>query len=77
MDNCPMSFVDNINVEWWQALTLVLLIGMLPLFRALAVILVAKFVKPDIAKLALPFIFRHKTERPAGRVRPPSETPGR
>jgi ABC-type nickel/cobalt efflux system permease component RcnA len=72
-----MSFLDNSKLEWWQALAMVLVIGMLPLFRALAVILLAKFVKPDIAKLALPLIFRRKTERPAGRVRPPSETGGR
>ena len=51
-----MSFLDKIHLEWWQALLAILVIGMRPLFRALAVILVARFVKPDIAKIALPLM---------------------
>jgi hypothetical protein len=51
-----MSFLDKIHLEWWQALLPILLITMRPLFKAVAVILVARFVKPELAKVALPLI---------------------
>ena len=71
-----MAFLHNIDVDWWKVFAMVIVIGMLPLFRALAVILVAKFVKPDIAKLALPLIFQRRTgHRPESRQRQ-SETDG-
>jgi hypothetical protein len=72
-----MSFLRNISLEWWQALAIVGFIGMRPLFRALAVILVAKFVKPDIAKLALPLIFQRKSTRVSEEARPRQKTSAR
>jgi hypothetical protein len=56
-----MSLWHNIHLEWWQAMAMVFLVGVYPLFKALAVILVARFVKPEIAKLALPLIFHRKS----------------
>ena len=58
-----MSLWHNIHLEWWQAMVMVFLVGVYPLFKALAVILVARFVKPEIAKLALPLIFHRKSGR--------------
>ena len=58
-----MSFFDRIHLEWWQALVMVLVMAMRPLFKAAAVILVAKLVKPEIAKVALPLMFSARGRR--------------
>ena len=68
-----MSFLDKVHLEWWQALVLVLVLGTPPLFKAFAVILVAKCVKPDIARLALPLIFQRKSDRAALKASPTSK----
>ncbi len=65
-----MSLLDKVALEWWQALAMILVIGLLPIFKALAVILVARFVKPDIAKVALPLMFQRGPRRVNGNVEP-------
>jgi hypothetical protein len=57
-----MSFLDRVHFEWWQALIVVVMIAMLPLFKAVAVILIARFVKPGLAKKALPFVFSSRVK---------------
>jgi hypothetical protein len=69
-----MSLLNRMALEWWQALIVVLVIGMLPLFKAAAVILVARFVKPEIAKLALPLIFHQRMSRTTKNPEPPRKT---
>jgi len=51
-----MNFLERVHCEWWQALVLLIVLRMYPVFKAVATILVARFVKPDLAKLALPLI---------------------
>ena len=51
-----MSLLQNIRCEWWQFGLLILAIRMSPLVMALATILVARFVRPELAKIALPLI---------------------
>jgi hypothetical protein len=51
-----MNFLERVHCEWWQALLLLIVLRMYPVFKAVATILVARFVKPDLAKLALPLI---------------------
>jgi hypothetical protein len=48
------------SFEWWQALLILAVFLAAPLIRAIAVVIVGKFVKPDIAKIALPLIFPRK-----------------
>jgi dipeptide/tripeptide permease len=58
-----MDILKNIHVEWWQALIVVFVLGMTPIFKAIATILVARMVKPGIAKVALPLILASKTAK--------------
>jgi len=51
-----MNFLERVHCEWWQALVVLIVLRMYPVFKAVATILVARFVKPDLAKLALPLI---------------------
>jgi hypothetical protein len=55
-----MSILNNIHFEWWQALLIVTVIGMYPIFKAIATILVSRFVKPNLAKMALLLILSSK-----------------
>ncbi len=50
-----MSFPSFKDIQWWHALFL-LAIG--PIGRAVAVVLLAKCVNRDIAKLAIPLVLR-------------------
>ena len=56
--------LENISFEWWQALLCILMLGFMPIFRALAAVIVGKAVEPEIAKVALPLIF--KTRKKTG-----------
>lgn len=51
-----MNILEKLHWEWWQVLLLLLVLGMYPIFKAFATILVGRFVKPEIAKIALPLI---------------------
>lgn len=53
-----MEFINNLELNWWQALTVIVLIYLGPLIKALAVVVVGRCVKPEIAKIALPLMFR-------------------
>jgi hypothetical protein len=44
------------ELEWWHALVVVGISALFPVFRAIAVVLVARGVDSDIAKLAIPLI---------------------
>jgi hypothetical protein len=44
--------------HWWQLLILAGVFALYPVFRAAAVVLVAKCVNTEIAKLAIPLILR-------------------
>jgi hypothetical protein len=44
------------KLQWWHLLILAATLAVWPVFRAVAVILVAKFVNDDIAKLAIPLV---------------------
>jgi hypothetical protein len=50
------SILEKIHFEWWQALLLLIALRMYPVFKAVATILVGRFVRPDLAKIALPLI---------------------
>lgn len=52
------------GVEWWHMTVVLASIGLFPVFRAIAAILVGRLVKPDIAKVALPLIFRERRKPP-------------
>ncbi len=56
-------------MEWWHPVAVSVAIGLHPMLRAIAVILLAKFVKPDLVKQALPLIFGHKARSPGKRLR--------
>jgi len=51
-----MGASNVIEAEWWHLAIIIGLTLLLPLFRALAVVLVARAVDPNIAKLAIPLI---------------------
>lgn len=51
------------NFEWWQALIIVFLIIVTPLVKAVAVVILGKYVNPDLAKIALPLIFPQKWKK--------------
>ncbi len=53
-----MEFLSGLELNWWQAITLIVVIYLAPLVKALAVVLVGRCVKPEIAKIALPLMFR-------------------
>jgi len=55
-----MNIFERINCEWWQALLLLIVLRMYPVFKAVATILVSRFVKPDLARIALPLILASK-----------------
>jgi len=50
------NILEKIHFEWWQALLLLIVLRIYPVFKAVATILVGRFVKPDLAKIALPLI---------------------
>jgi hypothetical protein len=52
-------FVVPEQLQWWHLLIIAGTFALVPVFRAVAVILVAKCIKPDLAKLAIPFILCH------------------
>ena len=57
-----MAFLQQYHFEWWQVLLLIVAFRTSPLFLALATVLVARLVKPDIARIALPLILsRHNS----------------
>ena len=55
-----MTFFQQYHFEWWQILILIVAFRTYPLFLALATILVARFVKPEIARIALPLILARR-----------------
>ena len=55
-----MSLFESVRCEWWQALVLILAVGMSPIFMAFAAILVGRFVRPELAKIALPLILSRR-----------------
>jgi hypothetical protein len=57
-----MSFVDELR--WWHPLVILGGTALIPLFRAAAVVLVARCVKKDLAKLAIPLILRSSRPSP-------------
>jgi hypothetical protein len=44
--------------SWWYALIPLGVGVLLPIFRAIAVVIVARCVNPEIAKLAIPLVLR-------------------
>ena len=69
MDTMDTIF-ERIHCEWWQALLLLVIMRMYPIFKALAAILVARFVKPDLAKIALPPILGSRNEQKEAKASP-------
>lgn len=53
-----MSFSSLNELHWWHALIVVGVGAVYPVFRAVAVVVVARCVKEDIAKLAIPLVLR-------------------
>ena len=54
-----MTILSNLpQLQWWQLLILLLAAALFPLFRAIAVVFLAKRVDTKIAKLAIPLILK-------------------
>jgi hypothetical protein len=65
------NILERLHCEWWQALLLLIVLGMFPIFKAFATILVGRFVKPDLAKIALPLVLASRklfTKKPPVRT---------
>lgn len=63
-----MWITELFNFEWWQVLLLIVIIVASPLIKALAVVIVGKFVNPELAKIALPLIFKFKSKNKKTRI---------
>ena len=50
----------GINLEWWHVVIVMLVPMLYFAIRTAAVILIGRWVKPEIAKLALPLLLRSK-----------------
>ena len=57
-----MGIFQIFHFEWWQALIFLVFLIASPLIKAIAVVIVGKFVNPELAKIALPLIFKYKVQ---------------
>ena len=57
-----LKALPNVNVEWWHVVAIMLVPAVYFMVRATAVILVARCVKPELAKLALPLLLGSKNK---------------
>ncbi len=64
-----MSFLQQYHFEWWQILLLIIAFRVYPLLLALATILVARLVKPEIARIALPLILARRHTQISSTIR--------
>ena len=58
-----INILERFHFEWWQVMILLIAFRMHPVFKALATILVGRFVRPGLAKIALPLILSPATGR--------------
>jgi len=54
----PVSVDNALELRGWHVVLLLVIAPLAPLFRAVAVVLIAKFVNNDIAKLAIPLVLK-------------------
>jgi len=55
-----LQALRGIDLEWWHVVAVMLVPVLYFVIRTVAVILVGRYVKPEIAKLALPLLLRPK-----------------
>lgn len=58
-----MGSLEIMSFDWWQVMLLFGTILISPLIKAIATVIVGKFVNPEIAKIALPLIFQHRVNK--------------
>lgn len=58
-----MAFPGASDVQLWHLWAAAAVVALVPIFRALAVVIVARTVNPNIAKLAIPLILRSSLPR--------------
>lgn len=58
-----MAFSGLSDVELWHVWAAAAVVALVPIFRALAVVIVARTVNPNLAKLAIPLILRSSFPR--------------
>ena len=59
-----LESLKGVSPEWWHVLVIMLVPVLYFAVRAVAVIVIGRCVKPEIAKLALPLLLRPKEKRP-------------
>ena len=57
-----MGILKILHFDWWQVMLVLVTLMASPLIKALAAVIVGKFVNPEIAKIALPLIFQYKAK---------------
>ncbi len=57
-----MGILKIFNFDWWQVMLILATLIVSPLIKALAAVIVGKFVNPEIARIALPLIFQRKVK---------------
>ncbi|MFZ5994231.1 MAG: hypothetical protein ACOYU4_04525 [Thermodesulfobacteriota bacterium] len=55
-----MGILNIMNFDWWQVMLILGILIASPLIKALATVIIGKFVNPEIARIALPLIFQRK-----------------
>ena len=69
-----MGNLEILSFHWWQVILIFVTILVSPLIKAIATVIVGKFVNPEIAKLALPLIFQRRVNNiKIGKIEKPSE----
>ena len=58
-----MGILKILHFDWWQVMLVLVTLMASPLVKALAAVIVVKFVNPEIAKIALPLIFQYKAKK--------------
>ena len=55
-----MGILKIVNFDWWQVMLIIGVLIVSPLIKALATVIIGKFVTPEIARIALPLIFQRR-----------------
>lgn len=55
-----MGILNIMNFEWWQVMLIFATLIISPLIKALAMVIIGKFVNPEITRMALPLIFQRR-----------------
>ncbi len=68
------QILNQAGLQWWQLGLILLAASMRPILKAIAAILVGRFLDPDIAKLAIKLMLQSRSRATKGRIEPAKGT---